>query len=79
MAAKISRPYSLRFFLWSYLKNKVFTSPPNNLNDLQNRIQNEVHALRNDPALTRRTFHAMRRRCELCIQRDGGHVEGIGV
>ena len=51
---------------------------PNDLNDLQNRIQNEVDALRNDPALIRRIFHAMRRRCELCIERDGGHVEGIG-
>ena len=67
------------FFLWGYLKNKVYTSPPNDLNDFQNRIQNEVDALRNDPALIRRTFHAMRRRCELCIKRDGGHVEGIGA
>lgn len=23
------------FFLWGYLKNKVYTSPPNDLNDLQ--------------------------------------------
>ena len=51
---------------------------PNDLNDLQNRIQNEVDALRNVPALIRRTLHAIRRRCELCIERDGGHVEGIG-
>ena len=50
---------------------------PNDLNDLQNRMQN-VHALRNDLALIRRTFHAIRRRCELRIERDGGDVEGIG-
>ena len=35
-------PYD--FILWGYLKNKVYTSPPNDLNDLQNRIQNEVDA-----------------------------------
>ena len=27
------------FFLWGYLKGKVFTTPPNDLNDLRNRIQ----------------------------------------
>ena len=63
-------------FFWGYLKNKVYTSPPN---DLHNRIQNELDALRNDPALIRRTFHATRRQCELCIERDGGHVERIGA
>ena len=67
------------FFLWGYLKNKVYTSPPHDLNDLQNRIRHEVEALRNNPALIRRTFQAMRRRCQLCIERDGGHVEGIGA
>ena len=51
---------------------------PNELNDLQNHIQNKVDALRNDPALIRRTLHAIKRRCELCVERDGGHVEGTG-
>jgi hypothetical protein len=67
------------FFLWGYLKNKVYTSPPRDLNDLQNHIRHEVEALRKNPALIRRTFQAMRRRCQLCIDRDGGHVEGIGA
>ena len=48
------------FFLWVYLKNKVFTSPSNDLNDLQNRIQNEVDALTNDPALIRRWWSCRR-------------------
>ena len=34
------------FFLWGYLKSKVYTSPPVDLADLQNRISNEVDALR---------------------------------
>jgi hypothetical protein len=67
------------FFLWGYLKNKVYTSPPHDLNDLQNRIRHEDEALRNNPALIRRTFQAMRRRCQLCIERDCGHVEGIAA
>ena len=51
---------------------------PNHLHDLQNRIQNEVDAWRNDPTHIRRTLHAIERRCELCIERDAGLVEGIG-
>ena len=65
------------FFLWGYLKSKVYTSPPVDLADLQNRISNKVDALRNSPATIRRV--AMLQRCQLCIERDGGHVEGVGA
>ena len=66
------------FFLWGYLKSKVYTSPPVDLADLQYRISNEVDALRNSPATIRRVVQAMLQRCQLCIVRDGGHVEGRG-
>ncbi len=36
----------LDFYLWSYLKMKVFQTPPANLQDLRNRIVGEVLALR---------------------------------
>jgi hypothetical protein len=32
------------FFLRGYLQNKVYTSPPLELNDLRNRTRDEVHA-----------------------------------
>ena len=42
------------FFLWGYLKDKVYTSPPRNLQDLRARIQHEVEVLHDDPAMIRR-------------------------
>ena len=67
------------FFLWGYLKSKVYISPPVDLTDLQNRISNKVDALRNSPAIIRRAVQAMLQRGQLCIERDGGHVEGVGA
>ena len=34
------------FFLWGYLKNKVFTTPPENIDVLRQRIIEEFNALR---------------------------------
>ena len=67
------------FFLWGYLKAKVYASPPNDLNDLQARIRQEVALLANDPAMVRRAVQGILRRCQTCIDRNGGHVEGIGA
>ena len=53
----------------------VFATPPQDLDELQVRIQNAVGVLRNEPAMVRRAYQDMLRRCRLCIQRDGGHVE----
>ena len=64
------------FFLWGYLKAKVYTSPPIYLNA---RIRQEVALLANDPAMVRRAVQDILRRCQTCIDRNGGHVEGIGA
>ena len=67
------------FFLWGYLKGKVFTTPPNDLNDLRNRIQQEVETLRNHPQTVRKAVQGMLSRSQLCLEREGGHVEGVGA
>jgi hypothetical protein len=33
---------SLYFFLWGYLKSKIFKTKPNNLDDLKERIRKEI-------------------------------------
>ena len=65
----------LDFFLWGYLKAKVYLTPPANLADLQERIQNEMDRLRQDREMVRRAVMSMHRRVEICLQRNGGHVE----
>ena len=66
------------FFLWGYLKNKVFITPPENVNALRQRIVEQFDDLRQQPELIVRSVRAMQARAELCIERNGGHVEGHG-
>ena len=66
------------FFLWGYLKNKVYETPVRDLAEVRARITREVNGLRNNPGMVRRAVADMRRRCQTCIQRGGGHVEGVG-
>ena len=65
----------LDFFVWGYLKTKVFQSPPANLIELQERITRETNDLREDRQLLRRVFRGMLHRAEKCLERLGGHVE----
>lgn len=64
------------FFLWGHLKGKVFTTPPANIQELRARLVDEVNHLRQDHGMIRRAVRDMTRRCQLCIVRNGGHVEG---
>ena len=57
----------------------VYQSPPHDLAELRRRIEHEVEVLRNDAGMVRRAVEDMRRRCELCLERGGGHVEGVGA
>ena len=66
------------FFLWGYLKSKVYATPPENMNQLRDRITEEVNQLKDDPGLIRRVVKTMRSRAQLCLRRNGGHVGGNG-
>ena len=66
----------LDFFLWGYLKDKVFTSPCPNVIALRRRIQIQVEILKEDQALLRKVFRSMQRRANVCIARQGRQVEG---
>ena len=65
----------LDFFLWGHLKSKVYTTPPRDLDDLQERVTAEVAVVRQDTAMIRHAVYDMLRRAEVCVQRNGGHVE----
>ena len=49
------------FFLWGHLKDKVFTTPPANIQELRARIVDEVNHLRQDQGMIRRSVRDMRR------------------
>ena len=65
----------LDFFLWGHLKSRIFSSPPANIEELRRRIVDETDVVRQDGNLIRRACQGMLRRAQLCIRRNGGHVE----
>jgi hypothetical protein len=66
------------FFLWGSIKNKVFTTPPENIDVLRQRIIEEFNDLRQQPEMIRNVMRGMQRRTILFVERNGGHVEGHG-
>jgi len=64
------------FFLWGYLKSKIFTTPPADIFELRRTIINEFQLLQNNREFIIRAVRSMLRRSQLCLERDGGHVEG---
>lgn len=41
MASYVTGPLTIRFFLWQYLKSKVYATAPNNIDILKERIVEE--------------------------------------
>ena len=65
----------LDFWLWGYLKAKVYSNPmPASLNDLQNRIVLQCRQMPQNMIVS--AIQAMYERAQLCIQRRGHVVEG---
>lgn len=64
------------FFLWGYLKDRVFKTPPENLQVLRQRIIDQCNILRENRAMIRNSVRHMRERTQRCIEQNGAHVEG---
>lgn len=65
----------LDFFLWGYIKSKVYVTVPRNINDLRQRIIRELVALRRLRHV-RASFTNMFARARRCIALGGAQVEG---
>lgn len=64
------------FFVWGYLKSQVYVTPPQNLQDLRQRIIDKCVLMRQQ-GFVQRAFRGMEKRANLCIQKNGRHVEGF--
>jgi hypothetical protein len=63
------------FFLWGYLKEKVFKHDPRSLEDLKERIQQEINAI--PPEITRRVMKNFWERLEQCVANDSRHMSDM--
>ena len=63
----------LDFFCWGYLKSKVFSPMPADIDALKARIRQEVADL--DPAMIKRACLDVKTRCEKLIAANGSYIE----
>lgn len=65
------------FFLWGHLKTLVYATPVDRQEDLLARIQDGCDQIRNMPGVLGRVRNSMIRRCNVCIQVGGSHIEHL--
>ena len=63
------------FFLWGYLKDRVYKGNPHSLHELKNEISHSIAEI--TPETLRKVSRNMRRRVELCLQENGGHFQHL--
>ncbi|EZA49064.1 hypothetical protein X777_12801, partial [Ooceraea biroi] len=67
----------LDFCIWGYLKSLVYSRPINNVDDLRHRVEDVCQAILQIPGTFERIRVSFLRRCEVCVQIEGGHVEHL--
>ena len=63
------------FFLWGHLKDRVYATRPQILNDLKHNITQVIQAI--DNRVLQRVASNMERRVDLCLMQDGGHFQQL--
>ena len=63
------------YFLWGYLKSKVYKNRPRTLSELKENIRVEMRAI--SPETCRKVMLNFRRRMEQCNLQNGGHFEHL--
>ena len=64
------------FFLWGYLKAKVFEAdPPRTIEALKQRIRNEIKAI--PVNMLREVMQNFQARLQKCINFNGGHLANV--
>jgi len=61
------------YFLWGYLKDRVYKPLPKTLDDLKVNIEREIRNINQD--VLKLTFLNFRKRLNLIIEAKGGHIE----
>ena len=63
----------LDFFLWGYLKQKVYSKPVKDLEELRKKIKNYIRLIEKD--VLEKVFLNLEKRLELIQEIGGGHFE----
>ena len=69
VASSFLRPCPARFFLWGYIKDRVYVDPPTTPQDLEDRILNACRTV--TPFMLRRVKENIVERLNMCIRKGG--------
>lgn len=61
------------FFLWGYLKDRVYKESPSNLDDLKATIQREIAAI--DTSTLQNVIKGFETRLHAIVEKEGAHIE----
>ena len=66
----------LDYWLWSYLKNKIYLmkNPPQTIDQLEQAISDQINLIRFNIPLLIKVINDMKRRADLCIKHNGNVV-----
>lgn len=65
----------LDYFLWGHIKSLVYKSPPENIDEMEQKIRRATEDL--TPEMCVRSIENLLKRARCCIAMDGGHFEHI--
>ncbi|GFG40045.1 hypothetical protein Cfor_00135, partial [Coptotermes formosanus] len=60
------------FFLWGYLKQKVYVNRPNTIQGLKDNVR--AHTARIPQATLWKVMHSVRQSVEFCLESGGAHL-----
>lgn len=63
------------FFLWGFLKSRVYLDKPRTVGELKNAIEREIRAIPRD--MLRRVMINFSQRLEECVEKDGRHLTDV--
>jgi hypothetical protein len=63
------------FFLWGYLKQRVYKPIPKTLDELKVNIEREIKKINEE--MLKNVFENFKKRCSLIVSAEGGHFEHI--
>ncbi len=61
------------FYLWGYLRSKIDSPKPQNIDDLKVNIEREIRSIK--PEVLISTFQNLEKRLKKVIDVNGGHIE----
>jgi hypothetical protein len=63
------------FFLWGYLKARVYMNKPRTIQELKAAIHNEITSIPGD--VLERAMRNVKDRLQECVAREGGHLMDV--